>query len=185
MTRWPDATNDEVIDSVVPVATGLAAVAAATPPDVRAYHASGQSTAADFIGRAWRRDWGRALTWLWLAPGLWSFTTAAAGGWALVSAHQRWWAYPWVIGWAGAGLTFLILAGKAGEAADREQKLRDLQREREDARRLGAENARRRRQRLASQRAGKDSSAGTGSAETPPSRPGGTVRAVRPHRRDR
>ncbi|HEY3877888.1 MAG TPA: hypothetical protein VGM12_04760 [Trebonia sp.] len=30
--RWPDATNDEVIDSVVPVATGLAAVAAVTPP---------------------------------------------------------------------------------------------------------------------------------------------------------
>ena len=34
--RWPDATNDEVIDSVVPVATGLAAVAAVTPPGVRA-----------------------------------------------------------------------------------------------------------------------------------------------------
>jgi hypothetical protein len=32
--RWPDATNQDVIDSVVPVATGLAAVAAATPPDV-------------------------------------------------------------------------------------------------------------------------------------------------------
>jgi hypothetical protein len=52
VTRWPDATNDEVIDSVVPVATGLAAVAAVTPPGVRAYHASGPSSAADYVGRA-------------------------------------------------------------------------------------------------------------------------------------
>jgi hypothetical protein len=44
--RWPDATNDEVIDSVVPVATGLAAVAAVTPPGVRAYHVAGPSSAA-------------------------------------------------------------------------------------------------------------------------------------------
>lgn len=50
--RWPDATNDEVIDSVVPVATGLAAVAAVTPPGVRAYHVTGQSSAADYVGRA-------------------------------------------------------------------------------------------------------------------------------------
>jgi hypothetical protein len=33
VTRWPDATNEEVIDSVVPVAAGLAAVAAVTPPE--------------------------------------------------------------------------------------------------------------------------------------------------------
>jgi uncharacterized protein (TIGR03083 family) len=52
VTRWPDATNQEVIDSVVPVATGLAAVAAATPPDVRAYHVTGPSSAAGYIGRA-------------------------------------------------------------------------------------------------------------------------------------
>jgi hypothetical protein len=52
VTRWPDATNQEVIDSVVPVATGLAAVAAATPPDVRAYHVTGPSSAADYVGRA-------------------------------------------------------------------------------------------------------------------------------------
>jgi hypothetical protein len=50
--RWPDATNDEVIDSVVPVATGLAAVAAVTPPGVRAYHVAGPSSAADYVGRA-------------------------------------------------------------------------------------------------------------------------------------
>ena len=50
--RWPDATNDEVIDSVVPVATGLAAVAAVTPPGVRAFHATGPSSAADYVGRA-------------------------------------------------------------------------------------------------------------------------------------
>jgi uncharacterized protein (TIGR03083 family) len=52
VTRWPDATNDEVIDSVVPVATGLAAVAAVTPPEVRAYHVTGPSSAADYVGRA-------------------------------------------------------------------------------------------------------------------------------------
>jgi hypothetical protein len=50
--RWPDATNEEVINSVVPVAAGLAAVAAVTPPDVRAYHVTGPSSAADYIGRA-------------------------------------------------------------------------------------------------------------------------------------
>jgi hypothetical protein len=52
VTRWPDATNEEVIDSVVPVAAGLAAVAAVTPPGVRAYHVSGLSSAADYVGRA-------------------------------------------------------------------------------------------------------------------------------------
>jgi hypothetical protein len=52
VTRWPDATNEEIIDSVVPVATGLAAVAAVTPPGVRAYHVTGPSSAADYIGRA-------------------------------------------------------------------------------------------------------------------------------------
>jgi uncharacterized protein (TIGR03083 family) len=52
VTRWPDATNEEVIDSVVPVAAGLAAVAAVTPPGVRAYHVSGPSSAADYVGRA-------------------------------------------------------------------------------------------------------------------------------------
>jgi hypothetical protein len=52
VTRWPGATNEEVIDSIVPVATGLAAVAAVTPPGVRAYHVTGPSSAADFVGRA-------------------------------------------------------------------------------------------------------------------------------------
>jgi hypothetical protein len=52
MTRWPGATNQEVIDSVVPVAAGLAAVAAVTPSDVRAYHVTGPSSAADYVGRA-------------------------------------------------------------------------------------------------------------------------------------
>jgi uncharacterized protein (TIGR03083 family) len=52
VTRWPDATNQEVIESVVPVATGLAAVAAATPPGVRAYHVTGPSSAGDYVGRA-------------------------------------------------------------------------------------------------------------------------------------
>jgi hypothetical protein len=51
-TRWPDATNEEIIDSIVPVATGLAAVAASTPPDVRAFHVTGPSSATDYVGRA-------------------------------------------------------------------------------------------------------------------------------------
>jgi hypothetical protein len=50
--RWPDATDEEIIDSIVPVAEGLAAVAAVTPPGVRAYHATGPSSAIDYIGRA-------------------------------------------------------------------------------------------------------------------------------------
>lgn len=52
VTRWADATNEEVLDSIVPVATGLAAVAAVTPPNVRAYHVTGPSSAADYLGRA-------------------------------------------------------------------------------------------------------------------------------------
>ena len=52
VTRWPDATNEEVIGSIIPVAAGLAAVAAVTPPGVRAYHVSGPSSAADYVGRA-------------------------------------------------------------------------------------------------------------------------------------
>jgi hypothetical protein len=52
VTRWPGATNEEVIGSIVPVAAGLAAVAAATPPGVRAYHVTGPSSPADYIGRA-------------------------------------------------------------------------------------------------------------------------------------
>jgi hypothetical protein len=52
ISRWPDATNQEVIDSLVPVATGLANVAAASPPGARAYHVTGSSTAADYVGRA-------------------------------------------------------------------------------------------------------------------------------------
>jgi hypothetical protein len=52
VTRWPDATNEEVVDSIVPVATGRAAVAAVTPPDVRVSHVTGPSGAADYVGRA-------------------------------------------------------------------------------------------------------------------------------------
>ena len=50
--RWPDATNEELVDSLVPVAAGLARVAALTPPDVRAHHVTGPSSAADYLGRA-------------------------------------------------------------------------------------------------------------------------------------
>ncbi len=52
--RWPagEATNAEVIDSLVPIATGLANVAAITPPQVRAFHVTGPSSAADYVGRA-------------------------------------------------------------------------------------------------------------------------------------
>jgi hypothetical protein len=52
--RWSagDATNEEVIDSLVPIATGLANVAAVTPPQVRAFHVTGPSSATDYVGRA-------------------------------------------------------------------------------------------------------------------------------------
>jgi hypothetical protein len=50
--RWPDATNEEVIDAIVPVATGLANVVATSPPGVMAYHVTGPSGAADYLGRA-------------------------------------------------------------------------------------------------------------------------------------
>jgi hypothetical protein len=52
VTRFADATNEEVIDSVVPVARGLAAVARVTPSEVRAFHVTGPSSAADYVGRA-------------------------------------------------------------------------------------------------------------------------------------
>lgn len=52
LARWDDATNQEMIDSIAPVAAGLAAVAGATPPDVRAYHVSGLTDAAGFLGKA-------------------------------------------------------------------------------------------------------------------------------------
>jgi uncharacterized protein (TIGR03083 family) len=52
VTRWPDATNQEVVESVLPVARGLAAVVAATPADVRACHVTGPSSAAGYVGRA-------------------------------------------------------------------------------------------------------------------------------------
>jgi hypothetical protein len=52
VTRWPEVTNDEVIDSIVPVAAGLAAVATVTPHDVRAFHVTGPSSATDYVGRA-------------------------------------------------------------------------------------------------------------------------------------
>lgn len=50
VTRWPDATSEEVIDSVVPVAARFAALAAVTPSDLRAYHVTGPSSAADYLG---------------------------------------------------------------------------------------------------------------------------------------
>lgn len=52
MTRWPDAANEEVIDSIMPVAIGLAMIASLTPPDVRVYHVTGPSSAASYVGRA-------------------------------------------------------------------------------------------------------------------------------------
>ena len=52
ISRWPDATNEEIIDSLVPVAMGLANVAMVTPPGVRAYHVTGPCTAAGYVGRA-------------------------------------------------------------------------------------------------------------------------------------
>jgi hypothetical protein len=52
LSRWRDATNREVIDSIEPMAAALAAVAALTPPEVRAFHASGMTDAAGYLGMA-------------------------------------------------------------------------------------------------------------------------------------
>lgn len=52
LDRWRDATNREVIDSIEPMAAALAAVAAVTPPQVRAFHASGMTDAAGYLGMA-------------------------------------------------------------------------------------------------------------------------------------
>jgi hypothetical protein len=89
------------------------------------------------LGRAiWRRDWGRALMWLWTALALWSLTNASAGAWVIYRSHPWWWAYPWFFGWVGVAITFGVLAAnakEAEEAADRKQKRQDRQPEREDA----------------------------------------------------
>jgi len=90
------------------------------------------------LGRAiWRRDWGRALMWLWTALALWSLTNASAGAWVIYRSHRPWWVYPWFLGWVGVAITFGVLAAnakEAEEAADRKQKRQDRQPEREDAR---------------------------------------------------
>jgi hypothetical protein len=52
LARWEDATNQEVIDSIGPMAAALAAVAVVTPPGVRAFHASGMTDAAGYLGMA-------------------------------------------------------------------------------------------------------------------------------------
>ncbi len=52
LARWLDATNQEILASIAPVAAGLAAVAGRIPPDVRAYHVSGPTDAPGFIGKA-------------------------------------------------------------------------------------------------------------------------------------
>jgi hypothetical protein len=57
VTRWPDATNQEFIDSIMPVAAGLAAVAAVTPPGVRAYHTTGPSSATGYSAAPASSSW--------------------------------------------------------------------------------------------------------------------------------
>jgi uncharacterized protein (TIGR03083 family) len=52
LDRWPDATNAEVLDSIEPVAAGLVAVAQVTPPQVLAFHLTGPTSPAGFIGKA-------------------------------------------------------------------------------------------------------------------------------------
>ena len=52
MAAWPDATYEELVASIVPVATGLAAVAGATPSEVRAFHADGPMAPGEFLAMA-------------------------------------------------------------------------------------------------------------------------------------
>ena len=50
--RWPNATQTERLDAIVGVAHALANVAAATPPDSRAYHATGMFDADGYVAMA-------------------------------------------------------------------------------------------------------------------------------------
>jgi len=52
ISKWPDATHEELVASIRPVARGLAAVAGWVPAGATAFHASGPSDAKGFLARA-------------------------------------------------------------------------------------------------------------------------------------
>jgi hypothetical protein len=127
--------------------------------------------AVAFTHAIWRRDWGRVLARFWGLLAFWSIATAVAGGWALVSAHHRWWAYPWFFGWTVVGLAFVWLWLKADETEARKQKELELTHEREEARQHGAEQARGRRERLGRQRLRSAGAAGSVGSSRDPDHP--------------
>lgn len=52
LDRWPDATNAEVLESIEPVAAGLVSVAQAAPAQALAYHVTGPTSPAGYLGMA-------------------------------------------------------------------------------------------------------------------------------------
>ena len=51
MDRYHNATQEELVNSIAPVAAALATIAAATPKGTMAYHAYGMTDAAGFIAK--------------------------------------------------------------------------------------------------------------------------------------
>jgi uncharacterized protein (TIGR03083 family) len=49
--RYHDATQEELVNSIAPVAAALATIAAATPKGTMAYHSYGMTDAAGFIAK--------------------------------------------------------------------------------------------------------------------------------------
>ena len=52
ITKWPDATHNELVASIRPIAIGLAAVARSVPVGTRAFHADGPTDAPGFLAIA-------------------------------------------------------------------------------------------------------------------------------------
>jgi hypothetical protein len=52
ISKWPDATQRELVASIRPIARGLAAVAAWVPADTRAFHVDGLTDVNGFLAMA-------------------------------------------------------------------------------------------------------------------------------------
>lgn len=52
ISKWPDATHEELVASIRPIARGLAAVAGWVPSDTRAFHADGLTDVHGFLTTA-------------------------------------------------------------------------------------------------------------------------------------
>ena len=52
ISKWPDATHDELVAAVRPIARGLAAIAGWVPADTRAFHGRGPTDVGGFLSMA-------------------------------------------------------------------------------------------------------------------------------------